>query len=56
MMFTLASAHMYANDIDAAIEVFDAIVKGYDGTETADLANTQSQKLKAKKAKAAEGK
>ncbi len=56
MMFTLASAHMYANDIDAAIEVFDAIVKSYDGTETADLANTQSQKLKAKKAKAAEGK
>lgn len=56
MMFTLGSAYMYAKDIDAAIATFDEIVKNYDGTEPADLANTQSQKLKAQKAKAAEGK
>jgi tetratricopeptide (TPR) repeat protein len=56
MMFTLGSAHMYAKDIDSAITVFGEIVKKYHGTETAEIANTQLQKLKAQREKAAEGK
>ena len=51
MKFSLASAYMYAGNIDEAIAAFDEIVAKFDGTETADIANIQSQKLKAKRDK-----
>ena len=56
MMFTLGSAHMYAKDIDAAITVFETIVKNYEGTETADIARVQAEKLRAQRQKQPEGK
>ena len=56
MMFTLGSAHMYAKDFDAAITVFETIVKDYEGSETADIAKVQAEKLRAQRQKQSEGK
>ena len=56
MMFTMASAYMYAKDIDNAITVFETIVKDYPDTESADISKVQAEKLRAQKQKQAEGK
>jgi tetratricopeptide (TPR) repeat protein len=46
MMFSLASAHMYAKDKASALAVFEAIIKKFPDTETAKLAQTQASKLR----------
>jgi tetratricopeptide (TPR) repeat protein len=46
MMFSLASAHMYNKDKQAALEVFEAIKKRFPDSETAGLAETQASKLR----------
>jgi tetratricopeptide (TPR) repeat protein len=46
MMFSLASAHMYAKDKQAALAVFEAIIKKFPDSETAQLAETQANKLR----------
>ena len=49
MMFTMASAYMYAKDVDNAITVFETIVKDYPGTETAEISQVQADKLRAQR-------
>jgi len=56
MMFTMASAHMYAKDLDSAITIFETIVKDYPGTETADISQVQAEKLRNQRQKQSEGK
>jgi tetratricopeptide (TPR) repeat protein len=56
MMFSLAAAHMYAKDLDAAITVFETIVKDYPDTDSANLSQIQADKLRAQRQKQAEGK
>jgi outer membrane protein assembly factor BamD (BamD/ComL family) len=56
MMFTLASAHMYAKDLDTAITIFETIVKNFPDTESAALSQVQADKLRAQRQKQNEGK
>ena len=56
MLFTLGSAHMYAKDFDAAITVFETIMKDFPDTETAEIARVQAEKLREQRQKKNEGK
>ncbi len=48
MMFTLGSGYMYSKDKDGALAVFDEIVKKFPGSETANIAQIQADKLRSK--------
>lgn len=46
MLFTLGSAYMYSRDTTNALAIFDQIVKKFPGSETANIAQIQIDKLR----------
>jgi TolA-binding protein len=46
MLFTLGSAYMYSRDTANAIAIYDEICKKFPGSETANIAKIQADKLR----------